>query len=192
MLDNLQYYGDDRQTELGLNPGNLMLWWKVLKWSGNSDTEMVFPFYYVTNQIFIWSREISSSITRSVKCSGYVWQACSSRINFVNSDEIIPWGFQETAGKFSIKKGIIWFLWGFCQIWRHTLQHYSSTFLCHADFIPDRSCLDVPVGRKCSACNGLAPEFLHELQYFSEAFSPSLPLNCSKTPRPWRTRPCGQ
>lgn len=72
------------------------------------------------------------------------------------------------------------------------MQHYSSTFLCHADFIPDRSCLDVPVGRKCSACNGLAPEFLHELQYLSEAFSSSLPLNCSKTPRPWRTRPCGQ
>lgn len=84
----------------------------------------------------------------------------------MNSDEIIPWGFQETAGNFSIKRGDYLISLGlfFGQIWRHTLQHYSSTFLCHADFIPDRSCLDVPVGRKCSACNGLAPEFLHELQ----------------------------
>ena len=81
----------------------------------------------------------------------------------MNSDKIIPWGFQETAGNFSIKRDYFisvggWVGGGDCQIWRHTLHHYSSTFLCHADFIPDRSCLDVPVGRKCSACNGLAPE----------------------------------
>lgn len=162
-----------------------------LKWSGNSDTEMAFPFYYVINQIFhliSWDELHTLSITRSVKFVGCIWEACNSRINFMRSDEIIPWGFQETAGKFSIKKrGLFDFSRGFCQIWRHTLQHYSGTFLCHADFIPDRSCLDVPVGRKCSACNGLAPEFLHELKYLSEAFYPSLPLNCSKTPRPWRT-----
>lgn len=95
-------------------------------------------------------------------------------------------GFSRNSWEIFNKRGIIWFQW------RHTLQHESSTFLCHADFIPDRSCLDVAVGRKCSACNGLAPEFLHELQCRSEAFSPSLPLNCNKTPGPFRTRPCGQ
>lgn len=83
-----------------------------LKWSGNSDTEMAFPFYYVINQIFhliSWDELHTLSITRSVKFVGCIWEACNSRINFMRSDEIIPWGFQETAGKFSIKKGIIWF-----------------------------------------------------------------------------------
>lgn len=61
------------------------------------------------------------------------------------------------------------------------LQHCSSTFLCHINVIPDRSCLDVPVGRKWSACNGLAPELLHGLQYSL------LPLSYWKTIKPWRT-----
>lgn len=88
----------------------------------------------------------------------------------MNSDEIIPWGFSETAGKISIKRDYLISL-RFSSL-EAFLQLYPSTFLCHADFIPDRSCLDVPVGRKCSACNGLTPEFLHELQYISEAFPP--------------------
>lgn len=102
-----------------------------LKWSGNSDTEMVFPFYYVINQIVIWSRKISSSITRSVKFSGYIWEACNSRINSMNSDEIIPWGFQETAGKFSIKKGLFDFRGGFYQsggkLCNTTPVHFCAT-----------------------------------------------------------------
>lgn len=95
-------------------------------------------------------------------------------------------GFSRNSWEIFNKKGIIWYHW------RHTLQHYSSTFLCHTVFIPDRSCLDVPVGKKCSACNGLDPELLHQLQYLSEAFSPSLPVNSSKTPTLWGTRPCGK
>lgn len=101
----------------------------------------------------------------------------SNWINFMNSDEIIPLGFQETTWTFSIKKGPFDFSGGFVKSWG---LHYPGTFLCHADFIPDRSCLDVPVRRKCSACNGLALLFLYELQYISKAFPPSLPLSCKQ------------
>lgn len=140
---------------------------------------MAFFFYYVVNQIAVWFHEISSthflSQDQCVKFSDYILEACSSRIHFMNSDEIIPWGFQETAERFSIERDLFNFTEGFSQIWKHTLHHYSGTFLCDADFIPDRSCLDVPVGRKCSACNGLAPEFLYELPN-----------------RPWRSMPWRQ
>lgn len=44
------------------------------------------------------------SITRSVKFAGYIWKACNSRITLINTDVIIPWGFQETAGKYAIKR----------------------------------------------------------------------------------------
>lgn len=50
------------------------------------------------------------------------------------------------------------------------MQQSSSAFLWRTDFIPDRSCLGVPVGRKCSACNGLVPQFLYNPQYISERF----------------------
>lgn len=46
--------------------------------------------------------------------------------------------------------------------------HFCATRI----FIPDRSCLDVPVGgeKNCSACNGLAQEFLGEQQHLSRGF----------------------
>lgn len=147
-------------------------------------------FYDGINQIAIWSRELSAAHFPSQdQCdtfTGDIWEACkqSNQLHELWWDHSL--GFSRNSWAIFNKKRLFDFTG------RHTLQNYSSTFMCHVDFIPDRSCLDVPVGRKCSACNGLAPEFLYELQYISEAFPPSLPLNWSKNPRPWRRRPCGQ
>lgn len=108
-----------------------------VKWSGKSDTEMAFPFYYLINQIFNWSREISSAHLLSreqLRFSGNIWKACGSQINFMNSDEIIPWGFWRGSWEIFNKKGWFDFSGSFCHIWRQILQHYSTTFLCHADF----------------------------------------------------------
>lgn len=159
-------------------------------WQQRHRNDVSLLFYYCPNfHLISWDKLYTLSITRSVKFAGYIWEACNGQINFMNSDEIIPWGFQETAGKFSVKRKLFDFSWGFCQIWRHTLQHYSSAFLCHTDFIPGRSCLDVPVGRKCSACNG--SRILPWTTVSLWSVSPSLPLNCSETPRTGRNRPCG-
>lgn len=60
---------------------------------------------YLPNfHLISWDKYYTLSITRSGTFSGYIWKACSSWINFMNSDEIIPWGFQETARTFSIKR----------------------------------------------------------------------------------------
>lgn len=158
-----------------------MLWWKVWNDQAIATQKWYFPFFFF---LFFQSHYlVSSDLTGggslprhqiSEVCRLRFWEACSSPINFINSDEIIPWGFQENSwGKiFNKKVGIIWFHFGWWWWWWRggglggggfvksgdiLCNTTSSTFLCHADFIPDRSCLDVPVGRKCSACNGLAP-----------------------------------
>lgn len=198
MLDKLQHYGDDRQTELGLNPGNLMLWWKV--WNDQATATQkwrffFFSFHYVINHNFIWSREISSAhlLSQDQWSFGAVFgkHAAVKSISWTQMRSFLG-VFQEAAGKFSIKRDDLISVGVFVISGGFALQHYSSTFLCHTDFIPDRSCLDVPVGRKCSACNGLAPEFFYELEVCLIRFSPSLPPNCNKTPWPWGTGPCGQ
>lgn len=47
-LDNLQYNGDDGQTELNLNSGNLMLWWRVF--NDNATATQKWYFYWVIKQ----------------------------------------------------------------------------------------------------------------------------------------------
>lgn len=128
---------------------------------------MVSPIFLGYQPHFLILREKvdTLSVARSEKFSGYILEACDTRINFTKCDEIIPLGFQETAGKFSIKRGSFDFS-------RGRLCNSSPVHFCAMHFIPDRSCLDVPVERKCSACNGLILEFLCELQHPSEAFSP--------------------
>lgn len=85
--------------------------------------------YYQHFHLISWDKLYTLCITRSVKASGYIWKACSSRINFMNSDEIIPWGFQETAGKFSIKKGLFDFSGGFLKS-RDILSNTTPIHFC--------------------------------------------------------------
>lgn len=73
-------------------------------------------------------------------CSRWMVSECA--------DEIMPQGILNIPLKFEL-----FFFSGIL----------SPNTLCHIDFIPGRSCLEVPVGRKCRACNGLVPEFLHKL-----------------------------
>lgn len=87
-------------------------------------------------------------------------------VYIINPDRIIPWGLQEPYGKLSTSKddsnsvGDATVIYLFFSQLKASFTYYSTTFLCHTDFIPDRSCLDVPVGRKCSVCNGLTPRSL--------------------------------
>lgn len=74
-----------------------------------------------------------------------------------------------TAGEIFNKRGIIW-LSAEAYFGITSPVHFCATRI----FIPDRSCLDVPVGgeKNCSACNGLAQEFLREQQHLSRGFFP--------------------
>lgn len=167
-----------------LNPGNLMLWWKVLNDQATATQKWCFPFIMLLTRFHLisWDKLCTLFYHRISE----VFRLFLGSMQQSNQFHELWWdhslGFLRSSWEIFNKKAWFDFTGGFCHIWRHTLQHYSSTFLCHADFIPDRSCLDVPVGRKCSACNGLAPEFLYERD-ISLKYSSPLPLNYSKTLR---------
>lgn len=109
-LDSMwQHYGDDKTGRAGDQATSCCD--GMIRRHRNG----IFPFYWVINlflsflffffNLVLWDKVGAQD---QLSFAGYIWEACSSKINFIRWLGIILWGFslEEQQGKYSIKGGL--------------------------------------------------------------------------------------